>query len=102
MLSRSVIGINIDFVDANDFRFRGLDDLYDRDIGMLLGYKIASPKWEEVESLRSGGVESSRTTGLLGRYDNNWLAVCSDRIEEEGEDKELDVQDTDCIEGMIL
>jgi hypothetical protein len=68
---------------------------------MLLGYKNASPKWEEVESLRSGGVESSRTIGWLGRYDNSWLAACSDYIEGEEEDKELDVQDTDCIEGMI-
>ena len=68
---------------------------------MLLGYKNESPKWKEVESLRSGGVESSRTIGLAGRYDNSWLAACSDYIEEEGEDKELDVQDTDRIEGMI-
>ena len=49
------------------------------------------------------GVESSKTIGLVGRYDNSRLAACSDYIDEEAEaeDKELDAQDTDRIEGMI-
>ena len=41
------------------------------------------------------------TIEFVGGYDNSWLAACSDYIEGEGEDRELDVHDTDRVEEMI-